>query len=729
MLASNTLLRNRYRIVQLLGRGGMGAVYQAMDDNLSCLVAVKETFAKTEEQQNAFEREAKLLANLSHPALPRVMDHFSEGEGQFLVMQFIPGNDLAELLALREHPFDPAKVLEWADYLLDALEELHSYRPPIIHRDIKPSNLKLTPRGRIILLDFGIAKGAAGQMTTVETDGSLGAYTPNYAPLEQAVRSDRRWADVLSIGNEDAVKEILQRGTDPRSDLYALAATLYHLMTGEIPPDAPTRALTVWSGKPDRLRLANDVNPDVPVDVADILQKGMALNRDQRPASAVDMRKMLRATVHAQPRAEADEFAKMRAMEEAQQREEAEAARRAAIDEQRRKEEDHERQEAERRQRHQAEEAEVETRRKQESFAGAAKQASPIKTIPAPYTPVRLPSPDNLAPAGSRIGPSASKNRLWLKIAVAVSLLILTVALVLGVFLMARQVQTSNDNASTVDPNISETAGTKYTPTGNEGTVSGTVSYTGAAPEPKKIDTSADQACTMTNPNLTTEEWVVRDGRLANTFIYIKDGTIANGKKIGDYTWTVPITPVFLDQNGCHYKPHVLGVMVNQDIKITNSDPTTHNVHFTPNKNPDWNQQQSNGAAAMTHKLNVAEVLVPIKCNQHPWMKAYVGVLKHPFFTVSAGDGSFMIKGLPPGKYTLVAWHEGGVNGTERTMEVTVPQKGAATADFSFGVTAAMRGQPSSLRMLPAIEFSMPGRHRNIFHFSFDIIHLVICLV
>src|SRR3982074_2613521 len=135
MLASNTLLRNRYRIVQLLGRGGMGAVYQAMDDNLSCLVAVKETFAKTEEQQNAFEREAKLLANLSHPALPRVMDHFSEGEGQFLVMQFIPGNDLSELLALRERPFDATKVLEWADYLLDALEELHSYRPPIIHRD------------------------------------------------------------------------------------------------------------------------------------------------------------------------------------------------------------------------------------------------------------------------------------------------------------------------------------------------------------------------------------------------------------------------------------------------------------------------------------------------------------------------------------------------------------------------------------------------------------------
>jgi serine/threonine protein kinase/plastocyanin len=710
MLASNTILCNRYRIVQQLGRGGMGAVYQAMDDNLSCLVAVKETFATTEEQRHAFEREAKLLANLSHPALPRVMDHFSEGEGQFLVMQFIPGNDLAELLAFRESPFDAARVLEWADYLLDALEELHSYKPPIIHRDIKPSNLKLTPRGRIILLDFGIAKGAAGQMTTVETDGSLGAYTPNYAPLEQAVRSDRRWADVLSISNEDAVKEILQRGTDPRSDLYALAATLYHLVTGEIPPDAPTRALTVWSGKPDRLRRANDVNPRVPVDLADILQKGMALHRDQRPASAADMRRMLRATIYPQPPAEKDEVAKMRAMEEAQQRAEAEAARRAAIEEQQRKEEDRKRREAEEQQGRQAA-AEAETRRQQESSNATAKQASPAKTIPAPFTPARLPSPDNLAPSASHIGPTAPQNRLWLKTAVGVSLLILAAALVAGVLLMYWQGLTVNDNASaTADPNIGETAGTKYTPTGNEGTVSGTVSYRGLAPEPKKIDTAADQACTLKNPNLTTEEWVVRDGKLANTFVYIKDG-IANGQKISEYTWPVPTTSALLDQNGCHYKPHVLGVMVNQEISITNSDPTTHNVHFTPKNNPDWNQSQLNGAAPMTHKLNYAEVLVPVKCNQHPWMKSYIAVLKHPFFAVTSEDGRFTIKGVPPGTYTVAAWHEGGTNGTEKVVQVTVSANGAATANFSFGGFAAMRGQPSSLQILPAIEFSMSGKH------------------
>jgi len=241
--------------------------------------------------------------------------------------------------------------------------------------------------------------------------------------------------------------------------------------------------------------------------------------------------------------------------------------------------------------------------------------------------------------------------------------------------------------------------------TGNEGSIAGKVSFTGAAPEPKKIDTSADSVCTSKSPNLTTEDWVIKDGKLANVFVYIKDGTLADGTKVGDLTYETASTVATLDQNGCHYKPHVLGVMVNQEISITNSDPTTHNIHFTPKNNPDWNQSQPNGAAPLTHKLAVAEVLVPVKCNQHPWMKAYVGVTKHPFFAVSAEDGSFTIKGVPAGKYTVVAWHEGGANGTEKTMEITVPAKGAAPADFSFGANAL--GQPSSLQMMPAIEFPM----------------------
>lgn len=251
---------------------------------------------------------------------------------------------------------------------------------------------------------------------------------------------------------------------------------------------------------------------------------------------------------------------------------------------------------------------------------------------------------------------------------------------------------------------------TKFVPKGNEGTVTGVVAYNGTAPAAKKIDTSADPACGSKNPNLSTEDNVVTDGKLANVFVYIKEGTTADGKKVADYTFDTPTTSVALDQNGCHYRPHVLGAMVNQDIQITNSDPTTHNIHFTPKSNPDWNQSQPNGAPPLMHKVARSEVLVPVKCNQHPWMKSYIGVLKHPFFAVSAEDGSFTIKGVPPGKYTVVAWHEGGQTGTEKTMEVTVPASGSAKADFSFGEAATASGQPS-LTMMPALEVPMMGRH------------------
>jgi plastocyanin len=244
---------------------------------------------------------------------------------------------------------------------------------------------------------------------------------------------------------------------------------------------------------------------------------------------------------------------------------------------------------------------------------------------------------------------------------------------------------------------------------GNAGTISGKITYAGAVPEAKKIDTSADAACASKAPNLTTEEWVVKDGSLANTFVYIEDGTIDGANKLATYVWPAPGTPITLDQNGCHYKPHVMGVVVKQKISITNSDPTTHNVHFTQGKNPDWNQSQPNGAPALSHVLNAAEVMVPVKCNQHPWMKSYIAVLKHPFFAVSAQDGTYTIKDVPPGKYSVVAWHEGGVKGTEKKMEVTVPASGAGKADFSFGSTAL--GQPGSLPMLPAIEFPMAGKH------------------
>jgi eukaryotic-like serine/threonine-protein kinase len=279
MLSPDTILQARYRIVRQLGQGGMGAVYEAVDERLDTIVALKETLFADERLRKQFEREARLLARLHHPALPRVSDHFNEGDGQFLVMQYIAGDDLFEMLTRREAPFPQEEVLLWADQLCDALDYLHTQDPQIIHRDIKPQNLKLTARGQVVLLDFGLAKGSAGQMSVVTTSASIFGYTPNYAPLEQ----------------------VQGLGTDPRSDIYALAATLYHLLTNVKPPDALGRAGAIVNGQPDPLIPANQV-ATVTGAVAAVLDKGMSQKRDDRYASAVDMREGLRLASAHQPR-------------------------------------------------------------------------------------------------------------------------------------------------------------------------------------------------------------------------------------------------------------------------------------------------------------------------------------------------------------------------------------------------------------------------------------------
>ena len=250
----------------------MGAVYEAVDQRLDTVVALKETLFTDERLRKQFEREARLLARLHHQALPRVSDHFNEGDGQFLVMQFIPGEDLFEMQARRNSPFPQADVLRWADQLCDALDYLHTQDPQIIHRDIKPQNLKLTARGQIVLLDFGLAKGSGGQMSVVTTSASIFGYTPNYAPLEQ----------------------VQGLGTDPRSDLYALAATLYHLVTNVKPPDALSRASAIVNGLPDPLASADTVSAQVSPAFASVLEKAMSQKRDDRYASAEEMREPIR---------------------------------------------------------------------------------------------------------------------------------------------------------------------------------------------------------------------------------------------------------------------------------------------------------------------------------------------------------------------------------------------------------------------------------------------------
>ncbi len=295
MLTPDTILLNRYRIVRQLGKGGMGAVYEAVDLDLSCHVAIKETFAEAEHFRRFFKREACLLANLRHAALPKVMHHFTLKNGHFLVMEYIPGEDLMQMLQKHGGAFFPADVLYWADGLLDALGYLHRFKPhPIIHRDIKPANIKLTTEGQIILLDFGLAKGKAGEMSSVNSNQTIIGYTPGYAPLEQVLPADQRWIEVLCAINEREVRQIYQLPSDARSDLFSLGATLYHLMTNQKPHDAPTRAVAVWSGRPDPLLRADELNSQVTPAIADVLTRALSLNRDDRFATAAEMRKALR---------------------------------------------------------------------------------------------------------------------------------------------------------------------------------------------------------------------------------------------------------------------------------------------------------------------------------------------------------------------------------------------------------------------------------------------------
>ncbi|HEX8459070.1 MAG TPA: serine/threonine-protein kinase [Pyrinomonadaceae bacterium] len=271
MIEPGALLQNRYRVTKQIGQGGMGAVYVATDERFHSTVAIKQTFFDDPTLRKAFEREAHLLNHLRHVALPRVSDHFVEGEGQFLVMEFIEGDDLSELLQ-RRGAFPLAEVLRWADELLDALDYLHTHEPPIVHRDIKPQNMKLTKRGQIVLLDFGLAKGAATTGTRANQTASVFGYSRSYAPLEQ----------------------IQGTGTDTRSDLYSLAATLYHFLTGVVPIDGLTRASAVINNQPDPLRPAHLAHAQVPEAVSKILHRAMNLKAALRPATAAEMRAALR---------------------------------------------------------------------------------------------------------------------------------------------------------------------------------------------------------------------------------------------------------------------------------------------------------------------------------------------------------------------------------------------------------------------------------------------------
>jgi hypothetical protein len=193
----------------------------------------------------------------------------------------------------------------------------------------------------------------------------------------------------------------------------------------------------------------------------------------------------------------------------------------------------------------------------------------------------------------------------------------------------------------------------QYRPTGLEAALVGSVTLLGKRPAPLRIDTSADPICGQVNSNPQTESLEGKEGRLENVFVYLKNNTT-----LETYSFPIPTTQVVLERKACRYVPHVLGLRLGQPLSIQNNDPTHHNTHPTPKNNVEWNQTQPPGSAPIIKTFTRHEVLIPFKCNQHPWERAYVGVLDHPFFSVSDEEGNYSIHGIPPGSYTVVAWHE-----------------------------------------------------------------------
>jgi len=211
-------------------------------------------------------------------------------------------------------------------------------------------------------------------------------------------------------------------------------------------------------------------------------------------------------------------------------------------------------------------------------------------------------------------------------------------------------------------------------PLPGDSTITGSIKFTGTAPTARAVRMDSDPLCMPEGPS-TSEVLLVGPGNgLQNAFVYVKDG-------LGDRTFQAPQTPVVLDQKGCKYYPHVFGVQVGQPVTIVNSDPTLHNVHAVPKANAEFNFGQAVKGMKTTRVFDKSEVMVPFRCDVHGWMAAYGGIVAHPFFAVSGTDGSFEIKGLPAGTYTIEAWHER--LGTQ-TQKITVDGKAGGTVGFVF---------------------------------------------
>jgi len=280
-LAEGTILDNRYRVIRALGEGGFGAAYLVEDQRLGRECVAKASTVHDTAHREQFESEARMLADLDHPNLPQVYDYFYDGNRPYLIMQYIEGQTLDRLKESRSVPFEVDQVLRWASDLLDALAYLHSQEPPIVHRDIKPSNVCVTPEGKAVLLDFGIAR----RLDRTSTHIGAHAHSFHYSPIEQYPNE--------ATGSYGTLQQYLEElkaanvHTGPYSDVYSLGATLYFCLTLLDPPDACFRVLG------EDLRSLRELRPNAPDYLVEAIEQALAIDPRQRCQSVAALQQLL----------------------------------------------------------------------------------------------------------------------------------------------------------------------------------------------------------------------------------------------------------------------------------------------------------------------------------------------------------------------------------------------------------------------------------------------------
>lgn len=301
---NEVLQQGRYRVIHQFELDGSVPVFEAYDSIRETNVVLKEislklkkvtTVAQLETLKYAFATEAKVLTELKHDSLLQVHDFFSEVDRHYLVMEAADGDDLGELLGRNKSPFALTDVADWADRLLDTLNYLHSLTPPLVHRDVKPQNVKLTLNGKIKLRAPRIVHHVDGDAANNNGNQTADAASINYLPLEQIWDGlDAASQKVISNSYDERSEKLLLQPLDRRSDVYSLGATLYHMVTAQLPVDALERSIYILEGKADPLRRPNEIDPSIPAEISDVIMKALEIKRENRFDSASIMRQVLK---------------------------------------------------------------------------------------------------------------------------------------------------------------------------------------------------------------------------------------------------------------------------------------------------------------------------------------------------------------------------------------------------------------------------------------------------